>query len=72
MTKEQKFYEETGYFPISFIHKGDIQMAFSKIETISDEQLEDIAERMNESFLDGGCYWMALEEATREVMNIKD
>ena len=72
MTKEQKFYEVTGFFPISFVDKDDIQMTFPSIENISDKQLEEIAEKMNYFFLDGGCFWIALDMATREVMNIKD
>jgi hypothetical protein len=49
-----------GYFPITSIHRADLEQAGFDVSAVDDETMMEIAGKMADAYLDQ-CFWVDLE-----------
>ena len=59
-------------FPITFVNREDLQSIGFETDTLTDEDMEEIAHRLGESYCEGNaCFWSDLESIAIEVYKLK-
>lgn len=61
--KRTEYDKKFGFFPITSVHRDDIRENYIGAENLTDEQMEDLAGRLAETFLESGLYWQVIDEA---------
>lgn len=56
-----------GYFPISFVHRDDLQDAGFDVERISDDDMKELAARMSKDYKEQ-LYWDSLDVIAGEIL----
>ena len=51
-----------GYFPITSVHRADLEGKGFDVSKVTDCQMEQLANKMGDSYLEFGGFWECLEE----------
>lgn len=58
-----------GYFPITSVHRSDIEGRGFDVSNVTDEQMERLADKMGGLYVEFGGFWEAMEDLA-EAMGI--
>ncbi|MBM4350048.1 MAG: hypothetical protein FJ106_09225 [Deltaproteobacteria bacterium] len=58
---------EDGYFPITSIHRADLEDRGFDVTQVTDEQMERLAEKMGEVYVESGAFWNHMEDLSEEM-----
>jgi len=51
-----------GYFPITSVHRNDLADYGFDVSNVTDEQMERLASKMGDLYVEFGGFWEAMEE----------
>lgn len=58
---------EKGYFQITSVHKDDIAEAGYRTSSITDEQMEELAQNMADAYMESSLFWDSLEDTCQAM-----
>lgn len=56
-----------GYFPITSVHRADLEDRGFDVSNVTDEQMERLAEKMGELYVEFGGFWDQMEEIAEQM-----
>jgi hypothetical protein len=51
-----------GYFPVTCVHRADLEDKGFDVSNVTDEQMERLASKMGDLYVEFGGYWEAIDE----------
>jgi hypothetical protein len=58
---------EDGYFPITSVHRDDLADRGFDVSDVTDEQMERLADKMGDIYVEFGGYWDSMEGIAGEM-----
>jgi hypothetical protein len=56
-----------GYFPVTSIHRDDLRDIGFDVANVPDDQMQRLAEKMGELYVEFGGFWQTMEDLAEEM-----
>jgi hypothetical protein len=56
-----------GYFKVTYVHRNDLVTKGFNPAEVTDEQMEELAEKMGEAYTGSDCFWIDLDIIAKDI-----